>query len=387
MSKTSVLLVAFNDQVCKWSNVDLKILMGRALRIEEKMTTKVLIEDEYNRYGIYCDRIEFYANKLIVERKAETLDLGQEYLEVLEKMVKTNPSEARKCRATANFCPHEMMVTVINLFTGLARVSGVLDTKPVQQKIAFYREAMRRGLNIVELQLPWEYGDLELTVQDSDKLEKDFLSLEVSDDISDGNTGGHFIALRTQIEKVVDLTNKGAHAAVNFSSLRHDVIAEIVHDFVYGRGNPVSVEVIYSDGSKAMPFPLFVLRPWERKRTAEFNSLPVIQVGMMSERHSNDGLDLDIDIYWFRNQEISTGRTQAEIDGVSYEKSKKMFEILRAEGPCRLAFYQTGFQPAVVGFYRALTEELMQRERGKASLEVTPLYFMGGKYKEGKVWS
>ncbi len=388
MSKTTVLLVAFNDMAAQWHNIDLKKLMTRALRIEDKMTTGVLIEDEHKRYGIFCDRIEFYANKLIVEGKAETLDLGQDYLSILGKMLNSSPEEARKARVGANFFPNELMMTQINLFQNLARASGVADLEPVRKRQTFFREALRRGLNIVEIQRPWQFSKTDTTaVRDTKSLEKSFMNLEVSDKISEEKGGGHFVALRTEIEKVVDLTRRGIPAAVNFSDLRHDVIAEIVHDFVYGRGEPVMVDVIYGDGSKAAPFPLFVLRYSDRVKNGQFLKLPVVQVGMMSERHSNDGLDTDVDTYWFRNQEISTGRTQAEIDKVAYEKSKELFKKLRLEGPYRMAFYQTGFQPAVVGFYRALTEELRERGRGSASLEVEPLYFMGGQYKKGKLWS
>jgi len=223
---------------------------------------------------------------------------------------------------------------------------------------------------------------------DSEKLKNAFLSLKISDSISEDRGGGHFVELRNQFEKVISLTKQHAPAAINFSALRHDVIAEIMHDFVYRGGSPLSVSVIYADGTEAAPLPLFQLRQKRAEALAVIHQQPVFNVGMMSSRHSNDGLDEEVDIYWFRNQEISIGRTQAETDEVAYKKSKEQFLKMRNEGPFRISFYQTGFQPAVVGFYRALIEELIvQNKNPVAQLEVTPYYFMGGVYKVGKVWN
>ena len=194
--------------------------------------------------------------------------------------------------------------------------------------------------------------------------------------------------LKKQFEKVVSLTKQHAPAAINFSELRHDVIAEVTHDFVYRGGTPMYVPVIYADGTEAAPLPLFCLKPKSSEALTVLRQQPVLKVGMMSSRHSNEGLDESVDIYWFRNQEISIGRTQAETDEVAYKKSKEQFAKMRTEGPFRIAFYQTGFQPAVVGFYRALAEELIARYKDPVpQLEVTPYYFMGGVYKVGKVWN
>jgi len=59
---------------------------------------------------------------------------------------------------------------------------------------------------------------------------------------------------------------------------------------------------------------------------------------------------------------------------------------MRDEGVYKIAYYQTGFQPAVVGFYRALTEELIYRATSMAKLSVTPYYFINGEYRVGKTW-
>ena len=390
MTESNIVLVALSDELCNLGNINLRKLMANALRVEKRMETKVLIEDEQRRYNTFCDRIEFYGHRLLAEGKVESCNLGNRYLEILTKMKQTCLGEFMDARLMANFQPKEMVSSHINIFESLAKKLGIWNLDAVQKKIEFYQKAARENMNVVELLQSWlPSTEVEAVNIDSDKLTKSFLALKISDSITEDKGGGHFKALQDQILRVVDLTKKNTPAAVNFSELRHDVIAEVLHYYTYGVSRPVSVNITYADGSEASPFPLFGLKSKSAEELAEFHQLPVINVGMMSARHSNDGLDIQVKIYWFRNQEISIGRTQAETDDVAYRKSKEQFLKLRSEGPYRMAFYQTGFQPAVVGFYRALTEELMERAKDATlpKLEVTPYYFMGGDYKIGKVWN
>jgi|WetSurMetagenome_2_1015567.scaffolds.fasta_scaffold28199_2 hypothetical protein len=387
MSKMKTILVAFSDDECVFGNLNLKLLMKKALRVEQRMIGRVMIENEQSRYNVYCERIEFYANKLVVEGKARTIDLGTEQPVILAALVKASPSEARKNRLTASFFPQEQLTAYWQSLETLAKRAKIWDNPSLQAKAKFFRMAQETGLNVVEIQQPWLYDLGEDTEElDLQGLKKSFLALEISDKTSEDKGGGHFIALREQIERVVSETNKGIPAAINFSDLRHDVIAEVLHDFVFRSGKPMYVDVIYGDGSKAAPMPMFTLKQ-KTEVTESLKQMPAVKVGMMSSRHSHEGLDQNVAFYWFRNQEISTGRTQAEIDEAAYKISQKLFLKLRTEGPCRLAFYQTGFQPAIVGFYRALTEELIARIKLNVPMEVTPYYYMGGDYKVGKVWS
>lgn len=389
MSKTWTILVALKDEQCKMPRLDLKSLMDKALRVERRMETKVLIEDEQRRYNLYCDRIEFYGQLFLADKYVESCDLGSEYIDLISTIKKKFPSDAATSRLLASFCPRERVLESIKQFELLCKKANVSTREDVLAKIAFYLKAADNGCSVIELLQSWMPSVLEEEEEiDSEKLKEAFLALKVSDNISDGRMGGHFEELKKQFEKVVTLTKQHAPAAINFSELRHDVIAEVMHDFVYRGGTPMYAPVIYADGTEAAPLPLFCLKPKSSEALTALRQLPVLKVGMMSSRHSNDGLDENVDIYWFRNQEISIGRTQAETDEVAYKKSKEQFAKMRTEGPFRIAFYQTGFQPAVVGFYRALAEELIaQYKNPVAQLEVTPYYFMGGVYKVGKVWN
>lgn len=389
MSNTRTVLLALNDEQCKLPRLDLKKLMGMALRVEKRMETKVMIEDEQRRYNLYCDRIEFYGQLFLAEKHVESCDLGSEYLDLISSIKNKYPEDAAKTRLLASFCPREMILTSAKQFESLCNKVGAGAREDVRVKLAFYKKAAEDGCSVIELLQSWMPS--VLPVEDStdpEKLKEAFLALKISDSATEDRGGGHFIQLRNQFEKVVGLTKQHSPAAINFSVLRHDVIAEVIHDFVYRWGSPMYVSVIYADGTEATPLPLFCLKQKKVEKLSLLRQQPVFNVGMMSARHSNDGLDEKIDIYWFRNQEISIGRTQAETDEVAYKKSKEQFLKMRSEGPYRIAFYQTGFQPAVVGFYRALAEELIAREKDSvAQLEVVPYYFMGGVYKVGKAWN
>jgi hypothetical protein len=48
-----------------------------------------------------------------------------------------------------------------------------------------------------------------------------------------------------------------------------------------------------------------------------------------------------------------------------------------------LYLYQTGFQPVVVGFYRALIEILQEQIDKEPILEVTPFYFIRARGRYG----
>ena len=101
-----------------------------------------------------------------------------------------------------------------------------------------------------------------------------------------------------------------------------------------------------------------------------------IAVALMSMRH----LELDplVDWAWFRNKEVSQTRQLAESDEFCFRYSLDQLEGLRAAyggRRVRLSMYHTGFEPAALGFYRALALSL-RAQRGW--LRVVPHFFRGG---------
>jgi len=162
---------------------------------------------------------------------------------------------------------------------------------------------------------------------------------------------------------------------VNMSNQPHEVSTEVLGQFVRaGAGQvPGRVRVVYADGSEAKPFPLRIL---------PMNSAPAlpnpveISVALMSMRHLE--LDPVVDWAWYRNKEVSQTRPLAESDDFCFQYSLRQLAELRAAysgHALLLNMYHTGFEPAAIGFYRAVAATLM-RQRGR--LRVVPHYFREG---------
>ncbi|EKD52560.1 MAG: hypothetical protein ACD_61C00305G0004 [uncultured bacterium] len=322
MMKTNVILVSIPDADCIADRLDLRVLMARALKIEARMEKGVNLEDEQRRYQILCDRMEYLGNLISGTKKIESVNLGDNYLELLLLMKKKFPEETKQAGVMSNFCPASFVEKQIALFEGLAKKTGLLEHEEIQKKIKFYRMAAKQNWNVLELQ--------ELTADEEtdgsvsvDNLREKFLSLPMSDGITSTQDSNSFMALRNQMNRVIAEVNKGISTGVNFSDLSHNVITEILNEFVFGAGKPMYLPVVYADGTKARPFPIHCLKLPERGKVINLPG-PVINVGQLSGRHQE--MDPKMNIYFFRNQEISTGKTAAEIDGVAYQEAKKIFE-------------------------------------------------------------
>ena len=152
----------------------------------------------------------------------------------------------------------------------------------------------------------------------------------------------------------------------------HEVTTEVLAEFVTcAEGEePGVIRVVYADGSEARPFPLRCLPPAKTGSEPEV----LLKAALMSMRH----LEIDplVDFAWFRNREVSQTRALADSDAFCFEYSQKQFAELRAVYRGKrltLHLYHTGFEPAALGFYRALTLTL-QQERW---ITVVPHYFRG----------
>lgn len=175
---------------------------------------------------------------------------------------------------------------------------------------------------------------------------------------------------------------------VSLSDYSHRIITELLHDLIYSdehRG--MELPVVYSDGSQAKSFPLGCLN---NRGNSGFVGREM-HVGFISERHTS--LDKLVSMYWFLNMEVSgRGQTGAEVDMFCYKRSQEMFRSIQEQNKdMRIYLYQTGFPFAIIGFYRALVELLMEQRCGNAlqsKLQVIPMYFCGedNPYKQGLIW-
>jgi hypothetical protein len=172
---------------------------------------------------------------------------------------------------------------------------------------------------------------------------------------------------------------------VNASNQPHEVTTDVFGEWVKAPGSPTRVRIVYADASEAAPFPLRCLAGRDRPSAQP----RIIRVALMSMRH----LDIDriVDMSWYRNREVSQSRSLAESDEYCFRYSiaelRKLHEFSTSIGkPVRLEVFHTGFEPASVGLYRAVTAILSGDEHFQAGwakslppwLIVSPLYYKGG---------
>ena len=100
----------------------------------------------------------------------------------------------------------------------------------------------------------------------------------------------------------------------------------------------------------------------------------------MSIRHM--AIDAQTRGYWFRNRLVSTSdRTHADTEAFCYAESLKRLDEITSLGVGRLEMVHTGFEPASVGFYRAVLKHTSQRP-----LIVAPYFYGHGTYAPGTEW-
>lgn len=381
MTQTTTLLVHLPGEPVTVGSLELHQLIREALHHEGKLTKRANLEEERTRYGMLCERIEYIAQSLPLSI-GTTEELSEEYLQILTQMDEYVNGWSPSLRLGATFYPMGQLLGHAGDFEELAARLGYSDKPDVAKRIRFFKKVASQGGVVVEIQDPFHLGPSML----GEESEEDFRRLPVSDRITRVRSREDTDITREQVALAVEARRRGIAGHVNFSNTRNDLIPKVLHEFVYGRaGNePIEIDVVYSDGSEARPFPLFCLTTLPEEKIAKIAELPEVRVGLLSARHSE--LESLVTFYWFRNQEISQTRAMAETDQIAYEKSIELLRKLKKERGYRIGLYHTGFPPAVVGFYRALVEELVKDPGARPWIEVTPYFFLAGKYSQGNPW-
>jgi hypothetical protein len=193
--------------------------------------------------------------------------------------------------------------------------------------------------------------------------------------------------LRVQVQRAIEAARAGRTGTVNFGPMRNRVIAEVLHEFAYSNGTteggPITIQAIYRADSPSHPL---TLRCLARTR---LNCAPRLDTptrfALISMRHPD--LDRIVDRCWFRNAEIS-GCPSINIGAFCHRVTRERLRQERGRGTLKLHLYQTGFPPAVVGFYAALIEELCQQANPAQAIRVTPYYYLhlANDYLAGSLW-
>lgn len=162
------------------------------------------------------------------------------------------------------------------------------------------------------------------------------------------------------------------------SGIHNRTLTEGLREFVEADSGPRrDARVVYRDGSEARRFPLRAMQLSEEVPP----EWPVVRVALMSLRHPE--MDCDIDAALLRNRDISVARPTAETDEHAYSLSLAQLKAIAACGPRVIHLYQVGLEPAIIGFYRAVTDLLVD---GVTPIVVVPMFHERKSYAPGKPW-
>jgi hypothetical protein len=183
-------------------------------------------------------------------------------------------------------------------------------------------------------------------------------------------------SFRKHIQRTIQAERDGRSQPVIYISAQpHYSLVEVLREFVYVDSplgvRPVSVNFFYRDWSQGAPFPLYCLVKRNQTQQAE-NILP-ISASLIGMRHLR--MDAFVDIAWFLNSEIAKLPTHASVEEFCYQRTREQLQECLRESPLKLHLYQTGFPPALIGFYRALVEQLQQNSDQPSPLTVIPYYY------------
>jgi hypothetical protein len=252
----------------------------------------------------------------------------------------------------------------------LLRNAGVLAPPP-DQAAATAGFFSRRGTEVVvSLCLPLEPGELVrsgIAVAAPEPAS----AVEIRDDIR----GRQLVEarFREQLEAALAEPGKDRSSALSPSSIHNRVLTEVLRQYVDEQGQrPVRVPVVYRDGSRAgRDFPFRCLDLTDQLRDPAALDLE-LRLTLLSIRHTE--MDPVIDGAWLRNAEVSRPRPAAQTDDFVYHTSIRQLDSLTRHGTAkvRLHIFQTGLETAIVGFYRAVTEFLLEHP---GSLEVVPRFY------------
>lgn len=375
-----------------------------ALGIEFRIQKGVNQENERARLNLCCARLEAEI-KIATLKEAKSLSefksalisnnfpvitLGQTYLDSMRLMYQKAEVKSSGMRLGATFFLPKQIEAHINAFASLATELDLSELTDLKLRIAFFQFAAKHQCGIVEIQNPFNYQEQatkpSVTIE---KFNKPELQIQVDDEGAFDNEGRNaYEILREQVEHAIQNAKKGKPCAVNFSNQPHNIITDVLNEFAYSDSGkikkPIYIQVIYTDGSQAEDLPLLCLPSHDDKDLEKLTTVLPLKAALLSMRHLE--MDHKVDMSWFRNREVSKARVFAITDQFCYVETKKQLSGTRKDGVFVLHLYQTGLQPAIIGFYRALIEELIYRAKLPSSLAVIPFYYSKFGYEQGRVW-
>lgn len=358
-NSTEVRLVAVpRDLVI--GRLSLSQLTEQAVYDEDELKRGVNKHNVRTRYHLVCDRMQFLAHQALGTGQYPSITLDSSALSKISELWNQDSTKARNMRLLPSFwtLQHEN-----------------------QLGLKFLDQSKQQGLVVISVQNKHgRQGSVDQGAQANvavDQLTNAFTGQFVPDWINDyGDLPFDEIVVK-HLWRAVSSSRRGQANGVNLSEVPHMVITKALRQMVYERqpkdaASEIAVNIVYTDGSQARPFPLFVLRQRSDSTMQQLRSQTPIRMGMISMRHPE--MDSMVHQYWFRNIEVSQpGMTSAEVDELCYQITlRKLGDIYRLNKPVQFEFYQTGFQAPLIGFWRGVVEFLKQTQGRLPMLEIIP---------------
>ena len=169
--------------------------------------------------------------------------------------------------------------------------------------------------------------------------------------------------MNRQVENVCqEIANAITQAIpVNFNRFKHRWIVEALHRLVFNRSNESvrdrKIRVTFSDGSETWPFPVGCLNLSDPPNASD----PVLRVGLNSGRHPE--MDRFVEVYLFRNADIATLETISDQEQYAFQQGMAFLQNPEWKDGGTVELHQTGLEPLIIGFYRAVVTESLRRKR------------------------
>lgn len=365
--------------------VKLPRLINQALYDEKELANNVNRKVVELRHHRVMDRIEYLGKIALLDPKAKKFVCYSSLLNQISLIANHKPETLRRLRLTKTIYPEDQLNKIIRELT---------QERYPFEIIPFLEKAMKNQQNVIVIldQNNKDERMIEKKSLEENKLEILFEKQTVCDEIIDYSDKTDDQVTMEKMWKAINASGTNQINMVNLGELPHMQISRVLNTFTYddlkGDNKEVLINIVYTDGSQARPFPIFRLKKRNDTEMESFRKNEPIKIGMLSCRHPE--LNRIIDRYWLRNIDMKmAGSSSAEKDEFSYETTKeKLAEILEKKQPTRMYFYQTGFPPVVIGFYRAVTEFLIETQGKLPYLEIIPMIYdrHDDKYYPEKTW-
>lgn len=371
-----------------WHQSPLAELLQDAFVSERRIGKGSNVDTERARYSLTCQFLEEAALDLVSkEQLTDSQILDIDYTETLRRIKyqaqKNSTLQAliNSGRLMATVFPPTALKMHFEAWNAVGIIENQYLTPSVLKRMDLTRQLVDANAGLIDVISPFQ-GSIEM----------EELLHHTSDDPQQVGTIAQSlvnVANETEIHTQADWLRREIFRAlnendyVNFTNPNHVVITQVLNEFVYqAERTSAAIRVVYGDGSESEPFPLYGLGAPGASNTEAMQRANKLRVSLVSIRHPDQ--DLIVDLAWFLNQRVSSSRAFAETEFFCYEKTLQALEQIKK--PIFIHLYQTGLQPAIMGFFRGfLTHRLKKPD--ETDVWVQPMFYSrNGGYRPGKIW-